>query len=89
MKDLDLKPLKDNDAQYEKLVGAVESAYKCDWDDAVHDSYAQYIEKIRELSREIRDVRCKVETLEKEADELKIDELKKKADAFCREANAI
>lgn len=89
MKNLDLSLLNDNDVQFEKFVAGVESAYKCDWDDPVHDSYSQYIKQIQELSREVRDIRCKVEALEKEADALDIDGLKKRTDALCREADAI
>ena len=43
MKITDLTPLSKNDAEYEELVSSVSEHYKCEWDDAVHDSYGIYV----------------------------------------------
>lgn len=89
MKIVDLTPLKNNDAEYERLVSEVSDHYKCDWEDAVHDSYGVYVKQVQERSRAIRVIRCKAESLAKEAEALRIDELATKAVTLCREAESI
>lgn len=89
MKTVDITPIKEIDIQYEKAVANLSEKYKGEWDDAVHESYGRYVTQLQELGREVRNIRCKVETLEKEAEELRIDELIRKADSLCREADAI
>lgn len=89
MKAVDLTPLKNNDAEFEKLASAVTDHYKCDWNDAVHDSYGVFVKQVQERSRSIRVVRCKAEELAKEAEGLKIDEQIRKAASLCREAENV
>ncbi len=89
MKAVDLTPLKNNDAEFEKLASAVTDHYKCDWNDAVHDSYGIFVKQVQERSRSIRVVRCKAEELAKEAEGLKIDEQIRKAASLCREAENV
>ena len=89
MKAVDLTPLKNNDAEFEKLASAVTEHYRCDWNDAVHDSYGIFVKQIQERARSIRAVRCKAEELAKEAEGLKIDELIRKAANLCREAENV
>ncbi len=89
MKAVDLTPLKNNDAEFEKLASAVTDHYKCDWNDAVHDSYGSFVKQVQERSRSIRVVRCKAEELEKEAEGLKIDEQIRKTASLCREAENV
>lgn len=89
MKTVDLTPLKNNDTEYEKLAATVSEHYKCDWDDAVHDSYGVYVKQVNEKSRSVRVIRCKAEALAKEAEGLRIEELIRKAASLCREAGDI
>ncbi len=89
MKIVDLTPLKNNDTEFEKLASAVTEHYKCDWDDAVHDSYGIYVKQVQERTRAIRVIRCKAEALAKEAEALRIDELARKAVNLCREAGNV
>ena len=89
MKELDLTPLKENDVQYEKAVSELESHFKCDWDDPVHDSYGHCVNQMREKASEIRVIRCKAETLQQEIEDLRIDEVIKTADNLCKEAEAV
>ena len=89
MKALDLSPIRDIDTQYERIVASVEEYYKCEWDDSIHESYGRYVHQLRELSRQVKAIRCKIETIEKEADGLKIEEIAHNADNLCREAEAI
>ncbi len=89
MKAVDLTPLKNNDAEFEKLASAVTEQYKCDWNDAVHDSYGIFVKQVQDRARSIRVVRCKAEELAKEAEGLKIDELIRKAANLCREAENV
>ena len=89
MKTIDLTPLLDNDSEFAKLVGSVSEKYKCDWDDAVHDSYGSFVRDIDECSKQIHSIRCKVETLKKEEAALKVDDVISAADRLCREAESV
>ncbi|MCI8663049.1 MAG: hypothetical protein HFG69_07315 [Hungatella sp.] len=89
MKTYDFTPLKNNDTEYQKITDSVSERYKGDWDDRIHDSYLRYVKQTEELSLKVHIIRCKAETLEKEAEGLKIEELQRKADSLCREADAI
>lgn len=89
MKTVDITPIKEIDIQYEKSIANLNEKYKGEWDDAVHESYGRYVSQLQDLSREVRDIRCKVETLEKEAEALQIEELTRKAEMLCKEADAV
>lgn len=89
MKTVDITLIRDIDIQYEKSVSNLGEKYKGEWDDAIHESYGRYVTQLQELSREVKSIRCKVETLEKEAEELKIEELARKAEMLCKEADEV
>lgn len=89
MKIVDLTPLKNNDTEYERLTASVSEHYKCEWDDAVHDSYGIYVKQVQESARLVRILRCKAEELAKEAEELGIDDLIEKAVHLCEEAGNV
>ncbi len=89
MKQYDLASLKDNDVEYGKLVDTVELNYKCAWDDKVHDSFLRYVKQVQDYARRVHIIRCKAETLVKELDDLKIDEMRTASDRVCREADSI
>ena len=85
----DLTPLSNNDAEYERLVSAVSEHYKCEWDDAIHDSYGIYVKQVQENAHSVRIIRCKTEELAKEAEGLGIEKKKKKAMDLCKEAGKV
>ena len=85
----DLTPLKNNDIEYEQLAANVSERYKCDWDDAVHDSYGVFVKQSNERRESIREIRLKAETLVKEVEGFDIDELARKGMILCREAERI
>ena len=89
MRTVDLTPLINNDHEYEKAYLNISKKYKCNWDDTVHDSYLRLVKDIQEYSSNIHRIRCKAESLEKEAEALNIDSMMIKADNLCREANSI
>ena len=89
MRTVDLTPLINNDHEYEKAYTNVSDKYKCSWDDAIHDSYLRLVKDIQEYSISIHRIRCKAESLEKEAEALNVDSMMTKADGLCREANSI
>ena len=86
---VDLTPLKNNDMEYKEIISAIENCFKCEWDDAVHNSYKKYIEQIAEHLVSLHNIRCKIELMQKETDELKIDDINIKAENLCREADSI
>ena len=86
---VDLTPLKNNDIEFGQRALTVTERYKCDWDDAVHDSYSIYVRQVQERARSIRTIRCKAEELLKETEDLKIDEQVLKAGFLCREAENV
>lgn len=89
MKTVDITSIRDIDIQYEKIVSTLGERYKGEWDDAVHESYGRFVNQLYDLSREVKTIRCKVETLEKETEGLKIEELTRKAEILCKEADAV
>lgn len=89
MKAVDLTQLKNNDIAYEQLATKVSERYVCSWDDAVHDSYGLYVKQVQNRSHDLRKIRCKAEELEREIEALKIDELRKKTNYLCREADTV
>ncbi len=89
MKNCDLTPLKSIDTEYEKASDTVSEYYKGEWDDKIHDSFLIYLKQIQENSRKIHVIRCKTETLEKEVEELKIEELKRQCENLCKEADSV
>ncbi len=89
MRTVDLTPLINNDQEYEQAYTTVSEKYKCNWDDAVHDSYLRLVKDIQRYSSNIHRIRCKSESLKKEAEALNIDNMMTKADSLCREANSI
>ena len=86
---IDITAIKENDTQYGQNVSETESRYKCDWDDAVHDSYGVLVKQLLDNAERVRNIRCKAETLQKEVEGLDIDALKEKADVLCKEAESI
>lgn len=89
MRKIDITPIRDIDLEYEKKVATLAERIKGEWNDSVQESYNRYVYQLTELSRKVKRIRCKVETLEKEAEGLKIDELANKADSLCKEAEAV
>ena len=89
MRNFDLSPLIQNDIQYEKIVSGIANSYKCDWDDAVHDSYGKYVEQMQTMSKELKIIRTNAEVLVKEIVELKTEEYTMKSNELSEEVNAI
>ena len=89
MRTVDLTPLINNDHEYDKAYVNVSEKYKCNWDDSVHDSYLRLVKDIQEYSSNIHRIRCKTESLEKEAEALNVESMMTKAESLCREANSI
>ena len=89
MKTVDVTPIRDINIRYEKSVSNLGEKYKGEWDDAIHESYGRYVTQLQELLREVKCIRCKVEVLEKEVEELKIEELVRKAEMLCKEAGEV
>ncbi len=89
MKTIDFNALKNNDEIYKQKICNAEESFKGDWNDKVHDSFSRYIRQIKEYSRLLHTLRGKAETLEKEVVEMKIDEVIKRADSLCEEADSI
>ena len=89
MKEINLTPLKEIDVQYEKITEMLDAKYQCDWDDAIHESYGRYVVQLQEMAKDVKAIRCKVETLQKEVEELRIDDLMGNPDSLCREADTV
>ena len=89
MKDTSFSSLNAIDSEYSKIVASISERYKCDWNDSIHDSYQRYVKQVEEYSQRIHGVRCKAETLQKEVEELRIDELRENAQSLCKEAERL
>lgn len=89
MRTVDLTPLIENDREYEKASSVVSDRFKSNWEDSVHDTYLRFVKEIRGYSDSIHRIRCKTESLAKEAEALNVDGILAKAESLCREANSI
>ena len=89
MKNIDFTPLIQNDIEYQILVQSVCESYKGDWDDKIHDSYLRYVNQVQEQSQMVHEIRCKAEILQKEVEELQIEEIHKTANSLCKEAYSV
>lgn len=89
MKNVDLSPLKGVDTEYQRLFETVSNSFKCDWEDAVHDSYERFVQQVSERAQALRTIRCKAEVLAKEAESLKIEDLIRKTNDLYREADSV
>lgn len=86
---IDLTPLKVNDKEFEVITQNVNKRYQGAWDDLVHESYFRYVKTIEDYSQRVHAVKCRAESLQREIESLKIDEMLEKAQHLCREAEAI
>ncbi len=89
MNTVDLSPLKINDTEYGEVAKNTSEKYKCEWDDAVHESYGLYIRQVQEHSRSIHVIRCKAEALVKELEGLNVEEMINKAESLCKESASV
>ena len=89
MKTVNLAPLLKLDKEYENACNTASENYKGAWDDSIHDSYMVLLKLMQENVRKIHVIRCKAETLNKETEGLKVEELKRLSDNLCREADSV
>ena len=85
----DLSALKNLDMEYKQITDEVSVHFNCEWDDQVHDSYRYYVKDVSECAETVHKINTRSEMIVKEVDELKIDELVKRAEELCREADAV
>ena len=86
---VDLTRLINNDTRFKEETNKVEERYRCDWDDVVHDSYLRYVRQQKERAESIHSIRCKAESIVKEVEELKINDMLAKAKALCEETSSL
>lgn len=89
MNKLDISALVDIDNQYRELVDRLNERFHCNWDDAIHDSYGQYVKQMQEKTDAVHEIRVNAESLVKEIEDLRVDDLSGKADSLCGEADAV
>lgn len=86
---IDITRLKENDKSYRVIVDDIAEKYRCEWDDAVYESYSRYVMQQKEFSERIHSIRCKAEMIANEVEEYSIPESIRIARQLCEEANAI
>ena len=86
---IDLTPIKENDNEFGRIVTNVSTQYVGAWDDPIHDSYRRYVNEMEEYAQRVHAVKCRAESLQKEVEGLRIDEMLEKAQRLCREAENI
>ena len=89
MKHFDLSSLLKIDREYNKLAIDLTKSWNCDWSDAVHESYREYIKTVNGIAEDVHTIRSKSETMQKEIDQLNVQDLCKKSDALCLEAKSV
>ena len=83
----DILSLKSNVDEYADLSMRLSNAYRCDWDDAVHESYGKYVIHVQEKEALLSKIYDESEKLIRQINELKIDVIIKKANSLCLEAD--
>ena len=85
----DLSKIKRCDSEYNKLLSDLSNSYDCNWNDPIHDSYLNYLKQIQDIHNEIHSINYDMNVLNKELEDLHIDEVKNETDNLCREADSI
>lgn len=89
MRNVNLNPLVENDIEFKKISLVVEEGFKCNWEDAVHDSYGVYVDQLSKRSESLHRIRSNAEAIVDSVDKLCIDRLIKEAETLCAEADSI
>lgn len=89
MEIFDVNSLINIDAEYKKRVDSAIGKYKGEWNDNIHVSYQLYIRRIQEHSQNIHSIKCRIEELKAEIEDLNINDIINEADNLCREAESI
>ncbi len=89
MKINELENLKDFELKYKNAVMQLEERHKCNWDDPVHDSFGIYTRQIDELFHKVSELKCGIESVVNEVNELNINEMKERAKNLVTEANQL
>ena len=86
---MDIDRLNDNDKRFSELAEALSAKFHCEWEDMVHDSYKVFVEQMRAHSQDVHRICQKAGTILEKTCSLNVEELGRKADALCREADSI
>lgn len=85
----ELNNLKEFEIKYKNAVMQLEERYKCNWDDPVHDSFGVYLRQIKDSSQKVSEIKCDIESVVNEVNELNIDDMKERAKNLVTEANQL
>lgn len=86
MKKIDLSPMVNADAAYDKVANDVAEKYKDAWDDAVHDSFRRFVSQIKENGCRLHGIRTSAELVEKVLTALDVEDANTKAQRLVKEA---
>ncbi len=89
MNRVDITPLIDNGRQYSEISQRLSDRYECEWDDDVHDSFRGYVKQVQEYAGDLKEICNRTEILNKEVEELGLDEIIQDANDLCRKAETI
>ena len=86
---MNISPVISLDDRFSEKARDIESNFKCDWNDNVHESYRKYVMSIQDSKEKVHSIRCKTEMIDSEIMNLNIDNIEKESDSLCQEADAI
>ncbi|MBR1764619.1 MAG: hypothetical protein IJ746_04430 [Ruminococcus sp.] len=89
MKTVDLTKLYANDKELIRLIEELKKRYKCNWDDAVHDSYNNYIKEIVHYSSMIHKECDSIKETNAEIGSVNIEEMKNTINDLCRRVDSL
>lgn len=86
---MSISPVTKMDDRFSEISREIESNYKCDWNDNVHESYRKYVMSIQDFKEKIHSIKCKTEMIDSEIQNLNIDNIERESRTLCREADSI
>ena len=89
MKTVDLTKLYANDKELSRLTEELKKRYKCDCDDAVHDSYGDYVKEMKYHSDEIHKECEKMKQVSSEIDSVNVDEMSNSIIDLCQRVESL
>lgn len=89
MKGTDLSQLQNCDQAYAEICANVAEKYAANWDDAVHDSFRRFVDRLQDNSHQLHGARVVAEQICAEVEAVPVDELVTKARELAKEADAV
>ena len=86
---MNITPIINLDNKFSEITRDIESNYKGDWNDSVHDSYRGFVNSTNNSAEAIHYIRCQTELVVSDVESLCVNDIEKDANSLCREVDTI